>query len=342
MRIRPLVRCALCLCLGAALPSSAQPELHVVGNQIVDASGEAVWLQGVNIPSLEWTPTGEHVLESVDVATADWGCSILRLPLSSAFWFGESDQQDDSGAGYRALVDSVVQACADTEVYVILDLHEYGFPTEEHTRFWLDAASRYANHPAVLFGLLNEPHDIDWPTWRNGGPVMREEDGRSVTRESPGMQGLLTAIRSTGARNLVLAAGLDWGYDLSGLAGGFALEDATGNGVVYDSHIYPWKSDWTGRVLTHATAYPVLIGEVGCEPEPMPWIPPEQHKDPYLWGPRVLGMIQEHRLHWTAWCMHPGATPRLIQDWDYTPTPFWGAFVKAALHGAEFAPGHRY
>lgn len=334
MRVKLAIGC----CLALAAPVFAQPQLQVVGNQIVDETGQAVWLQGVNIPSLEWTPAGERVLGSVAWAISDWGCSLIRLPLSAEYWFAPGDD----GPAYRALVDSVVGACVEADAYIILDLHAYRAPTEVHLEFWRDAASRYANHPAVLFGLLNEPHDIDWATWRDGGPVSWEENGENLTAASPGMQGLVDSIRLAGADNLLVAAGLDWGYDLSGVVDGYALEDPGGRGIVYDSHIYPWKSDWEARVLAAAARYPVLIGEVGCETEPMPWIPPEQHKDPYLWGPRVIGMIQEHRLHWTAWCMHPGATPRLIQDWEYAPTPFWGAFVKAALRGAEFAPGHRY
>ncbi|MDA0839794.1 MAG: hypothetical protein O3B01_29455 [Planctomycetota bacterium] len=43
-----------------------------------------------------------------------------------------------------------------------------------------------------------------------------------------------------------------------------------------------------------------------------------------------------HRLHWTAWSFHPKASPRVLSDWEYTPTPFWGAFVRAALRGAKF------
>ena len=59
---------------------------------------------------------------------------------------------------------------------------------------------------------------------------------------------------------------------------------------------------------------------------------------PCVWGPDMIGFIQKHRLHWTAWSFHPKATPRVIGDWDFTPTPFWGAFVRAALRGVAFQP----
>ena len=33
----------------------------------------------------------------------------------------------------------------------------------------MDAAEVYKNNPTVLFGILNEPHSINWANWRDGG-----------------------------------------------------------------------------------------------------------------------------------------------------------------------------
>lgn len=134
----------------------------------------------------------------------------------------------------------------------------------------------------------------------------------------------------------MIAGGLDWGYDLSGILTGFALEDREGNGIVYSSHVYPWKSDWRGKFLAVAEKHPIFIGECGGEPKPMPFIPPEKHEEPVGWGTDFLGIVQQHKLHWTGWSFHPGATPRVILDWKYTPTPFWGELVKKALNGEKF------
>jgi hypothetical protein len=46
-------------------------ELHVAGRQILDSDGKPVWLQGVNIVSLEWSVTGEQVLKAALVAVDD-------------------------------------------------------------------------------------------------------------------------------------------------------------------------------------------------------------------------------------------------------------------------------
>jgi hypothetical protein len=44
------------------------PVLKVEGNRLKTLQGATVRLQGVNIASLEWTSTGEHVIESLSVA----------------------------------------------------------------------------------------------------------------------------------------------------------------------------------------------------------------------------------------------------------------------------------
>lgn len=154
--------------------------------------------------------------------------------------------------------------------------------------------------------------------------------------QSVGMQHLVDVIRKTGARNLVTAGGLDWGYDLFGVLKGFALVERGGNGIIYETHVYPWKNHWQTKFLDAAARYPVLVGEVGCQPKPMPFENPRSFQPPETWAPDVLGCIQKYRLNWTAWCFHPSAAPCLLADWSYAPTPYWGVPVKAALAGQAF------
>jgi endoglucanase len=68
----------------------------------------------------------------------------------------------------------------------------------------------------------------------------------------------------------------------------------------------------------------------------MSFIKLELQEDPYTWAPDMIGLIQKHRLNWTAWSFNPKTTPVLISDWNFTPTPFWGAFVRDALSGKQF------
>jgi endoglucanase len=330
--------------LGAVDPAAKidTPVLKVEGNRLKTSQGTLVRLCGVNIASLEWTSKGEHVLTSLTVAITDWGSNIVRLPLSQDRWFGRVKEQNDGGAAYRRLVQELVQSAAARQCYVLLDLHwsdagvwgrnigQHWMPDDNSVDFWECVAPIYANHPAVLFDLYNEPHDVSWEVWRDGGAISEKSgkvSGEKLEYHTPGMQKLLDVCRSKGAKNVIVAGGLDWAYDLSGIAKGYALADPKGYGVVYATHIYPWKKNWDHNVAAMLDKYPVLVGEVGCQLG-------GKEEDPKTWAPKVLDYIEKHQLHWTAWDLHPAAGPCLIQDWKYTPTPYWGAPVKKALRDA--------
>jgi hypothetical protein len=326
-------------------PSKWPKELRVQGNRLVDPEGKEAWLQGVHVVSLEWNPRGEDVLLSIKTAIEDWKANVIRLSITDGYWNDEK-----TGADYKKLVDQAVILTANRGAYIVLDNHRYRAVRPEHIPFWKELAGLYKNHPAVLFDLINEPHTISWDVWRNGGFVEErntkadedaflsdEEKAKAKAGfESPGMQSLLEAVRATGAKNIVIAGALDWAYDLSGILKGYALEDKTGNGVMYAAHIYPWKSKWQEKVLDIAAVHPIFVGEVGADAKKMEWMPADQQEDAETWVPDILGLIQKYRLNWTAFSFHPSASPRMLSDWDYTPTPFWGAPVKRALSGEQF------
>jgi endoglucanase len=329
------------------------PAIRAQGNRLVTVDGgKEVWLQGVNVPSLEWSVSGEQVHKSVVVGLDEWKGNVIRLPVKNDYWFGRKGQSD-GGAAYRALIDQCVTLAANRGAYLILDLHTYRAPKDEYLEFWTDAATRYKNHPAVIFDLMNEPHGISWEVWRNGGFVgektdrdeaaflSAEERAKAQGFQSPGMQKMLDTIRATGAKNMVLVGGLDYAYRLDGIVDGFGLDDPNGQGIIYACHIYPWKSQWQKMLLNAAAKYPVLLGEVGADAKKMTFMPLEQQEDWETWVPAILGLIQQHKLNWTAWCFHPGASPRMLLNWDYEPTPFWGQQAKDALGGKQFPPPDR-
>lgn len=322
-----------------ALPSKT-PEIKVSGNKLVTAKGDVVWLQGVNIPSLEWSAAGEHILQSVKVVLDDWKANVIRLPVNNSFWFGrgKAPQTSNDQEAYRRVVDNVVTLAAARGAYVILDLHRFHAPEESAVEFWRDAAARYKNNPAVLFDVFNEPTGIPWEIWQKGGDfqVKVKTSPTPETRHSVGMQALIDAVRSTGAKNIVVCGGLGYAYDLSGVLNGFALSDPSGNGIMYATHFYNWHNGWQKHFLDVAAKHPVLVGEFGADIKKMSFIPAKNQEDPYTWVPDALALVQKYRLNYTAFCIHPKSTPVLIKDWSYEPTPFWGAFVKDALAGKQF------
>lgn len=323
--------------------------LRVVGNRLQDSDGKEIWLQGVNAGGLETLPMDEQPVKSLVVAIDEWKANCVRVPMNETFWYGKSPYQNDGGKAYRDRIDTMITLAANRGAYIVIDLHRYRAPKQEHANFWKEFAARYQNHPAVLFDLFNEPHGIDWEVWRDGGFVgtkeksdesaflSEEEKKKNQGFESVGMQQLVDAVRSTGAKNVVIAGGLAWCNDLQGVVNGYALEDLAGNGVMYSWHTYNWHTGWAEKVLPAAAKYPIFLGEVGADEKMMDFIPAAAQETPATWVPDMLGFIQEHRINWTGWCFHPAATPRMLLDWDYTPTPFWGVPAKDALGGKAFS-----
>ena len=321
--------------------------LKVVGTKILDGNNEPVRLRGVNAASLEWTSDGErHILQTVNVAIRDWHVNIIRLPLSQDRWFGKAPEQNGDSKPYRALVSQFVDECATQNCYIILDLHwsdcnEWGANIGQHSMpdtnsvvFWKDFAPLYANNPAVLFDLYNEPHDVSWDVWLNGGTILDKPNQRGAVAKNyqcVGMQAMLDAVRSTGAKNVVICGSLDWAYDFSGILDGRQLSDPDGNGVIYSNHCYDNKGDsvdtWIAKMEKATARLPVIVSEFGGNSDPSKKIPSDN------WLLHVLQAIQDHQWSYTAWDLHPAAGPALISDWNYTPSPLYGVFVKEMLDG---------
>jgi hypothetical protein len=320
------------------LPAKTQP-LHVSGNQLLTPDGKGVWLQGVNVPELAWSPNGENKIGwSVHLAIDEWHANVIRLPVLDSFWFGKGRNGETNNAdAYRQIVDDAVKLANARGAYIVLDLHRYLTPDQSCVDFWKDAAARYANNPAVLFDIFNEPHDTSWDVWQKGGTAVIKSKSGPFTVQGVGMQALVDAVRGTGAKNIIVAGGLGYAYDLTGVLNGHALDDKGGNGIMYATHFYNWHKGWSAHFMAVAAKYPVLVGEFGADEKKMNFIPANQQESPSTWVPDALGFIQKNHLNWTAWSFSKGATPGMLTDMTtFAPNSFWGEPVKEALGGKAF------
>ena len=206
-------------------------------------------------------------------------------------------------------------------------------PISNSVAFWQDFAPVYANDPAVLFDLYNEPHDVSWDVWLRGGRITDRPNNRRLgparTYDAVGMQKLLDTVRATGARNVVVAGGLGWASDFSGILRGHRLSDPSGNGVIYANHCYDNNGDsvnaWIAKMEAASAQLPVIVSEFGGNAGPSRADPSDD------WLLHVLQALDRHHWSWIAWDLHPYAGPALISDWNYTPSPQYGIYVKRAL-----------
>ncbi|MDR1538886.1 MAG: cellulase family glycosylhydrolase [Clostridiales bacterium] len=341
-------------------------ELHTERNLVINSAGEITRLLGVNRCGLEFDALDERIFDDVLHACGNWRCNVIRLPISQDRWFGFGPEQeaDRSGALYRLKIDGIIDALYNLGKYAIVDLHwsdmnvwgshigQHCMPDLNSLKFFEDAARRYKDHPAVLFGLYNEPHDVSWDVWKNGGEVFEifENPGThekvGVTYATAGLQRLADAVRASGAGNIMVIGGLDWAFSLKGLSQGYGI---AGENIIYDAHVYPWKPlEWDEHITEPARKHPVIIGEFGHYGDNARPREGAQKLKSAEWMNRVLNWIDRNNFHFTAWDFHPFAGPCLIKGWDNEPTEYFGVYVKKYLlanlpkdYEASLRKGHK-
>ena len=303
-------------------PPRAPGGYYVLGNAIYDGDDQVHVFRGMDRPSLEWNPEGEGIGQSDIQLMASWNANVVRIAINQGFWLEGSTVYSP---GYRERVDQMVAWSEAAGMDVILDLHwsdrgDFGVtPGQQRMAdvnsrtFWEQVAERYKDDGRVFFELYNEPHDVAWFVWLNGGD---SGDGFDVV----GMQELYDTVRGVGADNLVLVGGLNYAYDLSGVP----THRVEGYNIVYVSHPYDfgdkqpsdWEEDWGFLAETD----PIFVTEFGsfdCNPS---------------YSQQLIDYSEQRGLSWSAWAWYPGGCgfPALIEDWSGTPSAT-GQIVKTAL-----------
>ena len=215
--------------------------LHTSGNAIYDARGPIV-LRGVNSDWLDVnTEVGPNTPLADDSVAAmrAWGATVVRVALGQQYWNVDECQHSDA---YATTVDGVVRSITSRGMVALLELHsntrDRCLPAGQQrmadspgsVEFWRSVAGRYRSNPLVAFDLYNEPHDITWNQWRNGGATVNLD---GVPWTIAGMQQLYDAVRSAGAQNLVVVSGNGWAANPP--PPGYAVN---GNNVAYAVHSY--------------------------------------------------------------------------------------------------------
>jgi endoglucanase len=171
------------------------------------------------------------------------GMNVFRLPFR---W--ERLQQQQNGpldATELGRLHGFVDATTAKGAYVIVDPHNYAryfggvvgesVPATAFADFWQKLAAEFAANDHVIFGLMNEPHDMQTETWR--------DDANAA----------IAAIRDAGATNLILVPGnaytgaWSWTQSFYGTANGDVMLGITdpGNNFAFEVHQY-LDSDGSG------------------------------------------------------------------------------------------------
>ncbi|OBT92594.1 hypothetical protein VE01_09679 [Pseudogymnoascus verrucosus] len=226
---------------------------------LVQVASAKVWLAGVNIAGFDFgcgNTNGDYSSSSVTAPLSsqghadglgqmnhfarDHGLNVFRLPVCWQYLVNNVLGGNLDGNNF-AVYDQLVQGCLATGAYCVVDIHNYarwggqvigqsgGAVTNNHfASVWYQIAAKYAGQPKVIFGVMNEPHDLNINDWATT------------------VQWAVDSIRNAGAKSqMILLPGTDYtsvgGLIPTGSASALSAVhnlDGSKTNLIFDVHQY--------------------------------------------------------------------------------------------------------
>ena len=263
--------------VGAASPSTIELPLSTSGSKIVDASGRAVLLRGVNWFGIESQLHAPDGLSSRDykemlAQIKSLGYNLIRLPYSVQSLRSQDVQginyqlgsnQELQGKSPLEVMDAVIQESNRLGLLVLLDSHRLndqripelwygdGFTEADWIDTWKMLATRYKNYPNIIGAdLKNEPHGrASWGTnnsetdWR----LAAERAGNAILAINPNWLIVVEGVENNVPGQKLAAHWM--GANLEGVDK-FPVRLSKSNKLVYSPHEYgagvynqPWFNE---------------------------------------------------------------------------------------------------
>jgi hypothetical protein len=233
---------------------SKHGQLSVKGGSVCDASGNVVSLMG---PSFYWSCSSAlwWTKETVDYLVSKFNVQIIRLPVSIAPsegspWNGDPTWNEDNyyhRPDYcKKLVDEMVKAAIENDIYVIIDFHEH------HAEHWVDMskefftyfAEKWGEYPNVMYEIYNEP---------------MTDNGTVVNYAKQ----IIPVLRAIDQKNIIIVGSTQYSrepHNVTAAGQGYSNIAYTWHGYVEWGHQSDWNSNssWT-------TSVPIVVTEWGLD-----------------------------------------------------------------------------
>jgi hypothetical protein len=327
------------------------PAITARGTRMLLPDGTPWVSRGMNFPAMHVPKAWGGRLQLVQTVPAEdfyrWGASMVRLQLNQEHWIADCPAAYGfQPMTYREAVITAVNALISQGIAVLatLTVVERGQATGCATAqspvlkemadlrsliFWRSMAQTFGNQPLVLFDLFNEPRDITVGVWRNGGTTSYKTWVNGVRKTkyytATGMQKILDAIRSEGARNAVTVSGTQW----AGKPDVLVSNPLDGAGIIAALHVYchdcpandPHLTATFGQANDAARArFPVIVTETG-------WA---QSNDP-TFNRLVIDWAEANADGWSIYQFLPPDHPCvLVKEWDQQSLDVGGGIMTIA------------
>jgi len=268
------------------------------------------------------------------------GVNAVRVPLNEDCWLGINGYPTGgyTAAQYQQAIKAYVDTLHAHGLYAIVELHwsapgafqatwQEGMPDADHSpTFWSQVATTFKSDPATLFDLFNEPVGVDWPCWRDGCLYGGDPTNGRGQWPVAGMQSLVTAVRNTGATNVIMLGGLSFANDIAQWLTWKPSDPK--NQLAASFHVYNFNtcnttSCWDASVAPVAIQVPVVTGELG----------EDDGQATFING--YMAWADAKSISYLAWTWDKWGCggPVLISDYNGTPCPGFGDGYKSHIAG---------
>jgi aryl-phospho-beta-D-glucosidase BglC (GH1 family) len=176
----------------------------------------------------------------------DWKSDIIRIPMAA-----DPDIHDSyvfSPEHNVAKVKTVVDACLNLGLYVIIDWHSHKAELNEReaVKFFTEMATKYGKYPNVIYEIYNEPLKQSW---------------KEIVK--PYSENLISAIRKIDPDNIIVVGSPHWSQDVDNVA----KDPITGyKNIAYTLHFYAgshfkWLMDKAQKAVD--AKLPMIVTEWG-------------------------------------------------------------------------------
>lgn len=238
---------ALLLFIGLSAQAQQSPvekygQLSVKGTALVSENGDTVQLRGMSLFWSQWM--GQFY--NADLAKwlrDDWKCNVIRVAMGV-----EKGGYLTDPDGEKKKVETVVDACIDLGLYVIIDYHAH--EAHENTaaakKFFSEMSKKYGKYPNVIYETYNEPLQyIGWDT------ILK-----------PYHEDVLKSIRANDPDNIVICGTRMWTQRVDEAAAN-PIEDKN---VMYALHYYAYSHRRPLREIAQKAidmGAPLFVSEFG-------------------------------------------------------------------------------
>jgi len=294
--------------------------LKVIGNKIVNASGEEVILKGININSpgiLKYEENHDFLQDIREIKKL--GANAVRVPICPAYWQSKENYVSE-------ILDPIISLTKELGLYCCLDWHAQGNlengVTRDNGKDLIDGFKKYDAKQELAFGVLekiSKRHGHEENVIFNIFSMPMDIENQNWVKIS---QKLVEKVREN-TSNIIVVNGTNWSSDLS-----WVLESPIDSeNIAYGITYYPFiDSQRESFALGVKKKYPLIFSECGYTEAGTYF---GGTKEDY--GKKLKENISDKKVSFFAWAYHPKRVPIILNSWDPNDLTEWGTFLKEEL-----------